>query len=238
MVQFLLLCSLLAAVTDSEPRITIHGEGTVEAVPDIFYLDISVQLRDKELDALRTEVTERCRRIVVAAKAFELNGEHTFTRDYAIKPLFDNQQKFLGYSASQRFRLALNNLKQAEALTAAVLKAGATTIEAAEFTVKDSAALWQDARDASVADALAKAKRMTAVLESKPGRPLRITDQGQQLVLLGCAWNGGGAIGGASKGGGLAEDDRVHFVPPTAVKFQVRAQVDFSIEPLGPEPNS
>jgi uncharacterized protein YggE len=121
-------------------------------------------------------------------------------------------------------------------LTTAVLKAGATTIESAEFTVKESQELWEEARDASVADALKKAKRMTAVLDSKPGRPLRIVDQGNQLTLVGCAWSSTIDRRSAAKGGGFPLGDQVHFVAPTAVKFQVRVQVDFSIDPLKPEP--
>ncbi|MGN6134358.1 MAG: SIMPL domain-containing protein [Aureliella sp.] len=238
MVQLMLLLSLFAAVAEGEPRISIQGEGNAEAVPDIFYLDISVQLRDQDLEGLRSEVTERCRRIVAAAKSFDLNKEQTFTREFTIQPQFDNQRKFLGYTATQKFRLALNNLAQAEKLTAAVLKAGATTIEHAEFTVKDATALWEKAREASVADALQRAKRMTAVLESRPGQPLRILDQGKQLVLLGCAWNSGGATESGGTGRGLPDGDGAHFVPPTAVKFQVKVQVDFSIVPIGAEPKS
>jgi uncharacterized protein YggE len=226
----------MLGVVEPESRITVQGEGVVVGAPDLFVLDVSVVLMDKELEPLRNEVSDRCHRLVTAARAFELDAERTVTREFTIQPRFDNQQKFLGYFVTQKFRLALANLEQAEALTTAVLKAGATTIESAEFTVKESEELWEEARDASVADTFKKAKRMTAVLDSKPGRPLRIVDQGNQLTLVGCAWSSTIDRRSAAKGGGFPIGDHAHFVAPTAVKFQVRVQVDFSIEPLKPEP--
>ncbi len=232
----MLLAAMVGTAEASDPVISVLGEGVVTATPDIFYLDINVNLSDTDLTRLQTDVSERCQRIVAAAKKFELDPARTFTRDFSIVPQFDNSRKFIGYMVNQRFRFALVDLNQAESLTTAVLKAGATTIDKVEFSVKETEELWEQARDASMENALRKATRMTKVLASKPGRPLRISDQGNRLVDFGCDWNGQEPGKAVNAGGGLPDGDRVHFVPPTAVKFHSTAQVDFSIVPLEPEP--
>lgn len=234
----LLATTVLLQSGQIQPTITVQGEGTVEAKPDIFYLDVSIDLRDKELDPIRTEVSNRSRKVIAAANSFDLNKEHTFTREFKVLPQFDNARNFVGYAATQRFRLSLNDLGQAEALTTAVLKAGATTIELAEFSVKDAIPLWEAAREASVKDGWTKAKKMTAVLGTKPGKPLRIIDQGAKLIILGCAWNQGPNDKNSGAGGGLPSGDNVQFSPPTAVKFQANIHLEFSIEPNESEPKT
>ena len=232
----ILLAAMVGTAEGSDPVISVLGEGEATATPDIFYLDVNVNLRDTDLIKLQKEVAERCREIVTAAKKFDLDTARTLTRDFSIVPQFDNSSKFLGYTVNQRFRFALNDLNQAESLTTAVVQAGATTIEKVEFSVKETEELWEQARDASMENALRKATRMTRVLASKPGRPLRISDQGNQFLIFGCAWGGQEQGKAVNAGGGLPDAERFHFVPPTAVRFQSRAQVDFSIVPIDPEP--
>ncbi len=212
--------------------ITVNTEGIVSATPDVFFLDAAVTLNDMDLEKLQTQLRQRCGQVVKAARSFKLDNARTLTREYTITPRYDNRSEFLGYFVTQRFRFALSDLNQAEALTTAVLKAGATTIESIQFTVADSNELWETARELAVENAQKRATRMTKVLGSKPGLPKTINDQGNQMVDFGCVWNPVGQEQASATGGGLPEGDRVFFVPPTAVKFQVRVQVQFGILPL------
>jgi uncharacterized protein YggE len=235
MVFSLVICSASVARSQSvetSGTISVRGEGIVIATPDVFFLDVSVTLQDTDLDKIQTEVAKRCGQIVKSARQFKLDPARTFTRDYTISPRRDNAQKFLGYLVKQGFRFALTDLNQAEALTTAVLKAGATTIESIEFTVADANELWESARESAVTHALQRATRMTKAVGSRPGMAKTINDQGNQLVIAGCAWNPADRNQTTADGKGLPEGDRVFFVPPTAVKFQVFVQASFAIEPL------
>jgi uncharacterized protein YggE len=227
-----LLPGTSAVAEDLSGTILVQGEGIVSAAPDVFFLDVAVTLNDLDLEKIQGQVRDRCGRIVKSAQGFKLDQARTFTRDYKIAPQYDNTSRLIGYYVTQSFRFALSDLNQAEALTTAVLKAGATTIESIEFTVADSAELWEESREAAVEHALKRATRMTKVVGSKPGLPKMITDQGNQLTFSGCVWDGAAQQGVAAGGAPLPEGDRVFFVPPTAVKFQVFVQVQFGILPL------
>ena len=231
-IAFVLMPGKSAMAEDSSGTIFVQGQGIVSAAPDVFFLDVAVALNDTDLEKIQGQVRDRCGRIVKAARAFKLDQARTFTRDYSIVPRHDKTSQLLGYYVTQKFRFALSDLNQAEALTTAVLKAGATTIESIEFTVVDSEELWEKSREAAVDHALKRATRMTKVVGSKPGLPKMITDQGNQFTILGCAWDGAAQQGVAAGGGPLTEGDRVFFVPPTAVKFQATVQVQFGILPL------
>jgi uncharacterized protein YggE len=231
----LVFCSVSVAwpqSTETNGTISVRGEGIVTAAPDVFFLDVAVTLQDPDLNKIQTEVAKRCGQIVKAARQFKLDPARTFTQDYRISPRRDNAQKFLGYLVTQGFRFALSDLNQAEALTTAVLNAGATNIESIEFTVADSEELWEAAREKAVTHALLRATRMTKPVGSKPGLARTINDQGNQLVIAGCSWNPADRNQTTADGQGLPDGDRVFFVPPTAVKFQVFVQASFAIEPL------
>jgi uncharacterized protein len=226
------ISSAPAGAQETDGLIFVTGTGVVTAPPDVFLLDVSVSLRDPDLDKVQDEVRERCGRIVKAARQFQLDMARTFTRDYRIVPQYDNLQHFIGYSVSQQFQFALTDLNQAEALTTAVLKSGATTINEIAFSVTDHEELREQARVKAMEHALARAKRMARAVGSSPGRPRSITDRASETIFLGCAWDGSEPAPQTSEGAGLAESDRVFFVPPTAVKFQAQVQVQFAIEPL------
>lgn len=217
---------------ESSGTINVSGEGVVTAAPNIFFLDVSVTLQDMNLETIQADVARRCGQIVRAARQFKLDPARTFTRDYTISPRRENGQKFIGYLVTQRFRFALSELNQAEALTTAVLKAGATTIESIEFTVTDSDELWESAREKAVEHALKRATRLAKAAGAKPGPVKMINDQGNQTIDAGCAWNPADRTQTNADGATLPDGDRVFFVPPSAVKFRVRVAASFGIESL------
>lgn len=83
----MLLAAMVGTAESSDPVISVPGEGEATATPNISYLDVDVTLRDTDLNNLQTDVAERCREIVTAAKKFELDTARTLTRDFSIVPL-------------------------------------------------------------------------------------------------------------------------------------------------------
>lgn len=210
-------------------RITVNAAGVVSAPPDVFFLDVSVTMQDLDFEKIQADVSKRCGQVVKAAKAFKLDPARTLTRDYSIAPNRDNGQKLISYRVSQQFRFALSDLNQAEALTTAVLRAGATSVDSIQFTVADTDELWEQAREKAVENAVKRAGRMAKAAGATLGTVKSISDQGNQVLNLGCAWSPSDRTPTSSDGADLAEGDHVFFVPPTAVKFQVNVQASFSL---------
>lgn len=214
----------------AESQITVSAAGVVSATPDIFCLDVSVTMQDLDLEKIQADVSKRCGQVVKAAREFKLDPARTFTRDYAITPIRDNGQKLISYRVSQKFRFALSDLNQAEALTTAVLRAGVTSVDAIEFTVADADELWEQAREKAVENTVKRAGRMAKAAGAKLGPARSIVDQGNQVLNLGCVWSPSDRTPAGSDGAALPEDDHVFFVPPTAVKFQVNVQASFALD--------
>lgn len=206
-------------------RITVNAAGVVSAPPDVFFLDVSVTMQDLDFEKIQADVSRRCGQVVKAAKAFKLDPARTLTRDYSIAPIRDNGQKLISYRVSQQFRFALSDLNQAEALTTAVLRAGATSVDSIQFTVADTDELWEQA----VENAVKLAGRMAKAAGATLGTVKSISDQGNQVLNLGCAWSPSDRTPTSSDGAELPEGDHVFFVPPTAVKFQVNVEASFSL---------
>jgi uncharacterized protein len=210
--------------------IHVNAEGVASAAPDVFFLEVTVSKQDLDLAKIQPEVAKLCGQVVKAAKAFKLDPARTFTRDYTIVPLRDNQRTLHSYLVSQQFRFALSDLKQAEALTTAVIKAGATTIDSIQFTVAEPDELWELARENAVKNAVQRATRMTKAARANLGSIKTISDRGAQSSNLGCAWSPSDRSQTASDGAQLPEGDHVFFVPPSAVRFTVTLQTSFVIE--------
>lgn len=211
-------------------QITVNAAGVVSAAPDVFFLDVSVTMQDLDLEKIQADVAKRCGQVVKAAKEFKLDSARTFTRDYSIAPIRDNGQRLISYRVSQQFRFALSDLNQAEALTTAVLRAGVTSVDAIQFTVAEADELWEQAREKAVENAVKRAGRMTKAAGAKLGPAKSISDQGNQVLNLGCAWSPSDQTPTSSDGAALPEGDHVFFVPPSAVKFQVNVQASFTLE--------
>ncbi len=216
----------------TSPSISVNAEGIVSATPDVFFLEVSVMMQDLDLEKIQADVAKKCGDVVKAAKAFKLDPARTFTRDYVIAPIRDNTQRLISYRISQQFRFALADLKQAEALTTAVLRAGVTSVDSIQFTVAEQDELWEQAREKAVEKAVSRAGRMAKAAGATLGVATSISDQGNQVLNLGCLWSPAGQPATDSNGAVLPEEDQVFFVPPTAVKFQVNVQAKFALEAM------
>lgn len=216
----------------SSSLITVNSDGIVSAAPDVFFLEVAVIMEDINLEKIHAETAKRCGQIVTAARQFSLDRARTFTRDYTISPVRDNAQKLIAYRVAQQYRFALSDLNQAEALTMAVLRAGATTVESIQFTVANTDELWELAREKAVENAVKRATRMTKAAGAKLGPAKSISDRANQVLNPGCAWSPSDRTPTTDNGTALPDGDHVFFVPPGVVKFQVSVQVSFIIEPL------
>ncbi len=215
----------------ASPSISVNAEGIVWAAPDVFFLEVSVTMQDLDLEKIQADVAKKCGEVVKAAKEFKLDPARTFTRDYSIAPIRDNTQRLISYRVSQQFRFALADLKQAEALTIAVLRAGVTSVDSIQFSVSETEELWEQAREKAVEKAVSRAGRMAKAAGATLGSATSISDQGSQVLNLGCSWSPSDQTATGSDGAALPEGDHVFFVPPTAVKFQVNVQARFALEP-------
>ena len=182
-VFLLLLGGVTAPITHAEEpverRLTVTGRGEVRAVPDVASMSIGVETEAKTpgeaLDRNAVRITAVIQRLEQAG----ISSKDIQTSQLGIWPVHDERQqprRIVAYRAANRLDVTLRDVGRLGAILDQVVADGANTVNGPIFSVAAPAPLLQAARDAAVADAIAKAERFAAAAG----------------VTLGCAGGGGG----------------------------------------------
>ncbi len=172
---------------DLTATVTMFGQGSVRATPDLIRVTVSVESRAGQVGAAYTRAGQR-----VAAVTDSLRGHGVAAADIATSGLsvrtetvWDERQgnRITGYLASTDLVVALRDIgEDAEpgpaAIIAACVDPGGDDVRLGGLvrTVADQAGLLARARDAAWDDALAKAERYAGRAGRALGAVLEITE--------------------------------------------------------------
>lgn len=193
--------------------ITVDGQGSVLAIPDIARITFSVS---EEADTAK-DAQERAATKVNAAfetlKGLAIEERDIKTISYSLSPKYsrpqpcfnglcpDYEQTIVGYTVSQTVEVKVRDTAKAGDVLSALADAGASNLFGPNFTIDDPDALKAEAREQAIEDARAKAKRLA-------------DDLGVRLVRVTGFWeNGGGPIPFAEKVYGLGGDSSRSTAP-------------------------
>lgn len=161
--------------------VTVSGEGSVNAPPDMAELVAGVQTREatargamERNNAAMSKVVEAIRRAGIADKDIE-------TLRVSLSPVFDNaggQRRQAGYLAANRVMVRLRDLTKVASMLDAVVTAGANDVGGVRFLIADPKPLMDKARREAIADAQRRAKLLADAAGVKLGKVLRIDEAG------------------------------------------------------------
>lgn len=175
----------LAACTDqhntfAERRsITVTGEGEASGAPDQAEVSAGVQiLADTVIEATR-ENQSIIEKIMEALDEQGIPPEKIQTSNYSIWAEQDYQEprqnRISGYRVSNVVNVKIDDIDKIGDVLAAVTNAGANSIHGIQFGVKDTKALEQQAREAAMADARARAEALARLAGVELGEVLSIS---------------------------------------------------------------
>jgi uncharacterized protein YggE len=151
------------------PLLSLSGEGTVRAKPDMAVITLGVVSEaDAAKDALSAN-TESMNRILASLKEGGLESRDLQTSGFSVDPVYsqpprdyDGSQPFrpeiVGYRVSNNITVRVRDLEEVGPILDRVVTLGATTISGPSFTVAEPADLEDQARRAAMRDALRKAE--------------------------------------------------------------------------------
>ena len=125
------------------------------------------------------------------------------------------------YHLSHQVQVTLRDLDSVGNLLAGAVQAGANSISGVTFTVEDPQALVEQAREAALKDAAARAQQMADGLGIAIGQPILVTEGSGTVPVLYERGIGGG-------GGGMAEV-AAPSVSPGSFSVSVSVQVVYEI---------
>ncbi len=171
----------------SPPRqISVHGEATVSAAPDMAVLYLGANVQAKRADAAARELGETLAQIMAALARSGIAPEDIQTNRLEMRPLWSDRgagntpPKITGFAAQSLLRVQVFDLDALPGLLDSVISSGANQIEGLRFEVRDAAGLMDAARRAAVLDAGQKAAVMASTAGVGLGPLISLQEQGGQ----------------------------------------------------------
>ena len=168
----------------SERSITVRGQGTVSAKPDLVTLALGVQTTgETAMEALALN-SEQMTGVVHAILASGIAEDDIQTSGINLYPVYDNQQRIeqggtrevIGYRATNSVTVTVHDISMAGSVLDTAVTAGANVASGIRFGLSDTDTIITDAIIAGVQDAQAKAQTIADTLGVTLGAAL-VVDQ-------------------------------------------------------------
>jgi uncharacterized protein YggE len=167
------------------PSITVSGEATLSAEPDLAEIDIGVVTQAKTAPEASKENAERLSRVLAEIKKLLGKGDEVKTSGYALSPNYRYPQggkpEIVGYTASNTLRIKTTNLNLVGRLIDSAMQAGANNVNRLVFTLKDEFAAQLGALKMASAKAKAKAEAVASSLGLKIVR-ITAVNEGERMI--------------------------------------------------------
>lgn len=157
--------------------ISVSGEGTVFAVPDVATFSVSVIERASTVTAAQTTATEKANEIIEYLKEAGIEDKDVQTTDYNVNPEYDYSDSscgvgycppsspvLVGYQVSQTLTVKVRETTKAGSILSGVGTLGASNVSGLSFTVADEDLINAQAREKAIRDAKEKADVLTESL--------------------------------------------------------------------------
>jgi uncharacterized protein YggE len=181
------LCAAPAAAHEEVPRrIVVNGSGEASARPDLAVISAGVVVQADTASAALADNTRAMNAVLEQLRASGLAAADMQTAQFAVSPLFETPRpgaetappRIVGYQVSNQVTARVRDLDRLGGALDALVGAGANSIDGPWFEIADPKQLEGEARDAAVADAIAKAKRSAAAAGVRLGEIISIEEGG------------------------------------------------------------
>lgn len=147
------------------PTITVTGEATVHAAPDMAIFTLGVEREDKRAADALAALGDDLARVLAELEAAGVDARDLQTSGLRLEPLRDGYAsgqdappRILAYRASSEVRVRVRTLGRLGPLLDAAVRDGANRLEGLSLTVADPGPMTDAARRAAVTDAMDKAR--------------------------------------------------------------------------------
>lgn len=162
-------------------RITVTGEGRVEAAPDIATITLGVQVRGDTAAAALAANSERLAAVLARLKAAGIADRDLQTSGLGLGPQMDYSRdgqppRVVGYDAMNMLTVRVRDLAKLGAVLDKAVGDGANTLNGLAFGLAEPQAALDRARVAAVQDARRKAEMMAAAAGVSLGAVLEMSE--------------------------------------------------------------
>lgn len=177
-----------APAQDAMPRrLVVTGTGEAAARPDVAVITAGVIVEGRTASAALAESSRTMDTVLAQLRAAGLQPKDVRTSRFAVTPRYETKQpggrtgeppNIVGYQVANQVTAEVRDVDRLGATLDALVTAGANSIDGLRFEVADPRRLLGEARDAAVADALAKARRYATAAGVELGPIMSIEEGG------------------------------------------------------------
>jgi uncharacterized protein YggE len=170
------------------PAISVSGEASVSAPPDIAMIDAGVGSDAKTAREAAEANNSAMAKVLQALKSANIDDKDYQTSRLSLQPQYapnrPGQTAVIGYHASNRVSIKLRDVNKAAGVIDALVGAGANDIGNIYFTVAEPSKLLDEARAKAVVDARRKAEIYAKATGVTLGTPLSISEDGTPAPMF------------------------------------------------------
>ncbi len=158
--------------------IVVNGSGTIVAKPDIAYIQVGYEARNKEALAAQNEVKAKISAIMKLIKAQGIKDADIKTVNVSLYRTADyvKEVKNEYYVATNTIEITVRNTDQVGQLIDEAVKGGSNQLGSVRFAVENQEKYQLEALKLAVKSAGNKAKAIAEVLEVKINKPSKVTE--------------------------------------------------------------
>src|SRR6516165_8913557 len=185
---FALLVAPALAESDFPAAISVSGQGTISAPPDLAHIDAGVASDAKTAREASQANNAAMAKVLAALKGAGMDEKDFQTSRLSLQPQYapnrTGASPIVGYRASNRVTIRLRDVTKVAGVIDTLVGAGANDIGGVSFSVSQTSKLLDDIREQAVADAKRKAEIYAKAAGVTLGAPLSIAEEGAPMPMF------------------------------------------------------
>jgi len=171
----------LTIITTSQTNeLAVSGEGKVEAVPDIAYVDAGITVNNvSSVEEAQKIINKINNAIILSMKDLRVEKGDIKTSNYSIYPNYSyegNQNKITGYNGNATVTIKVRNVQMATKVIEEATKAGANQIQGVNFSIDKPEKFREEARAKAIQNAKEQAVKLAKSLGIRLGKIVNLIE--------------------------------------------------------------
>jgi uncharacterized protein YggE len=166
----------LGATDSSRRSITVVGEGSAVAKPDVARASLGVEITAATVADATRQNNDKMNAVVAKIKSLGIADKDIQTTNYDVSIQRGRSNEIIGYRVTNSVSLTIRDLDKVGTILDQATQAGANTIYGISFAVDDTSKLQADARARAMADAQKRADDLARLAGANRGDVLVISE--------------------------------------------------------------
>lgn len=173
---------VLADAAPGTPTVSVTGQGTVSAPPDVVTLQLGVSVQSSTVADARAQAAQAATAVIAALQADGVAQDDIKTVQFSIGPRYDNQngqQTLRGYEVDNVVQAKVRALDSVGKVIDDATAAGgnALVVQSITYSIENTGPLAHQARQQAMDDAKSKAADFAASVGMTVGKVVSIEEQ-------------------------------------------------------------